>query len=60
MSDVQEEWHRAVARETMIEDLRQQIAEVRPHCAAAYAIWDKYATELVKLERALEELLARR
>jgi hypothetical protein len=54
------EWHRAAERESLIEDLRFRIAEVRPRCDAAYAIWDRYLTELHRLEHALAGLLAER
>jgi hypothetical protein len=58
--DVVEEWHRAIERDSLIEDLKFRIAEVKPRAEAAYAIWDRYLTELHRLECALAELLKER
>jgi hypothetical protein len=57
VTNIDEEWRRDAERESLIAEFKQRIAEVRPHAEAAYDIWDRYCTELVRLERALNQLL---
>jgi hypothetical protein len=57
VTSIDEEWRRDAERESLIAEFKQRIAEVRPHTKAAYDIWDRYCTELVRLERALNQLM---
>jgi hypothetical protein len=56
--DTIDQWHRSAERASLIADFQRKIEEVRPHAEAAYSVWDRWCTELLRLERALEELEA--
>jgi len=55
--DVVTEWRHDANRAALIDEFKRRIEDVRPHCQAAYGIWDRYCVELVRLERALDALL---
>jgi hypothetical protein len=56
--DTLEEWQRSAERASLIAEFKKRIEEVRPYAEASYGVWDRYCTELHRLEHALQELLA--
>jgi hypothetical protein len=58
VSDIADQWRRDAERASLIADFQKRIEDVRPHAEAAYGIWDRWCTELQRLENALAELEA--